>query len=251
MASSSGRTTQAHPRPHSRSQGTGHDHTCGPRQGDRRSQSRRRHGIAATHVISISGASRELTEGLGSRLAAVVLLSVGIWMHRKSQVDQWQHYIREKAGWRDGSRIQLVPVRPRLCRRLSRGFRNHPLFCRSVGARRRGHDDRRCWPLAAIAAIAWLMLRYSRTLPVGTFFRYSSWLMAVLTVVLAGKGISALQEAGWVDVAPLHDVPRLSMLGLFPTVQSLTTQVATGLAVVVGLAVSGRKHNAAARPRSS
>lgn len=52
--------------------------------------------VVATWVIGISGASRELTEGLGSVFAAVVLLSVGIWMHGKAQADQWQHYIREK-----------------------------------------------------------------------------------------------------------------------------------------------------------
>jgi high-affinity iron transporter len=50
--------------------------------------------IAATFVIGISGASRELTEGFGSLLAAVILLSVGIWMHGKSQADEWQSYIK-------------------------------------------------------------------------------------------------------------------------------------------------------------
>ena len=30
--------------------------------------------------------------------AAVVLLSVGIWMHGKAQADQWQYYIREKVA---------------------------------------------------------------------------------------------------------------------------------------------------------
>ncbi len=51
---------------------------------------------AATFFISISGASRELTEGFGSLLAAVVLVSVGIWMHGKSHADAWQAYIRDK-----------------------------------------------------------------------------------------------------------------------------------------------------------
>jgi len=40
---------------------------------------------AATWLISISGASRELTEGFGSLLAAAVLVSVGVWMHGKSK----------------------------------------------------------------------------------------------------------------------------------------------------------------------
>ena len=54
--------------------------------------------VAATTLISISGASRELTEGFGSILAAAVLLFVGIWMHGKSQADEWHRYIKEKVG---------------------------------------------------------------------------------------------------------------------------------------------------------
>jgi high-affinity iron transporter len=52
--------------------------------------------MAASHLIEVSGASRELTEGFGSLLAAFVLLSVSIWMHGKAQADVWQRYIREK-----------------------------------------------------------------------------------------------------------------------------------------------------------
>ncbi|WP_240626236.1 FTR1 family protein [Pseudoxanthomonas sp. SGT-18] len=52
----------------------------------------------ATWVITISGASRELTEGFGSLLAAIVLVWVGIWMHGKSHADAWQRYVREKLG---------------------------------------------------------------------------------------------------------------------------------------------------------
>src|SRR6185503_10596591 len=51
---------------------------------------------AATNLISISGASRELTEGFGSLLAAAILLSVGIWMHGKSQAAEWRRYIATK-----------------------------------------------------------------------------------------------------------------------------------------------------------
>ncbi len=63
------------------------------------------------------------------------------------------------------------------------------------------------WPLAGLVAgaavlavIAWVLLRTSRRLPIATFFSASSLLIAVLAVVLAGKGIAALQEAGWVPV---------------------------------------------------
>ncbi len=49
--------------------------------------------------------------------------------------------------------------------------------------------------------------------------------MIVLTVVLTGKGVGALQEAGMLDVTPLNDFPRISMLGIFPALQPITLHV--------------------------
>jgi high-affinity iron transporter len=85
------------------------------------------------------------------------------------------------------------------------------------------------------------MLRYSRRLPIGKFFTYSSWFMAVLTVVLARKGISALQEAGFVGIEPLRSVPRLSLVGLFPTAQTVAAQIAIIAALAIGFALNRRK----------
>jgi high-affinity iron transporter len=85
------------------------------------------------------------------------------------------------------------------------------------------------------------MLRYSSRLPIGKFFIYSSWLMAVLTVVLAGKGISALQEAGIVGISPLHAVPRLSLVGFFPTTQTVAAQIVMIVALALGFALNRRK----------
>src|SRR3546814_3545036 len=53
---------------------------------------------SATYFVTISGADRELTEGIGALLAALVLVSVGIWMHGKSQAGEWRRYIQEKMG---------------------------------------------------------------------------------------------------------------------------------------------------------
>jgi len=84
------------------------------------------------------------------------------------------------------------------------------------------------------------MLRFSRRLPIGKFFSYSSILIAVLTVVLAGKGVAALQEAGLVSIHPLAALPRISLLGLFPTLQGIAAQVVTLLALLIGFAWNRR-----------
>ena len=195
----------------------------------------------ATYAIGISGASRELTEGFGSLFAAVVLLSVGIWMHGKAQADQWQRYIREKmsralsggSGWFLFGLAFVVVYREvfetiLFYAALSTQGNNAMLLAGAGSA------------VGVLGLIAWAMLRYSRTLPITQFFRYSSWLMAVLTVVLAGKGVAALQEAGIIDIAPLADVPRLSILGLFPTWQSVLAQLLMVVALVIGFAWNRR-----------
>src|SRR5690606_970423 len=52
-------------------------------------------GAAATWVVAISGASRELTEGFPALFAAGVRGGAGIWMHGKSQAGAWQRYIQD------------------------------------------------------------------------------------------------------------------------------------------------------------
>ena len=65
--------------------------------------------------------------------------------------------------------------------------------------------------------------------------------MAILTVVLAGKGVAALQEAGIVGIVPLAGVPRLSVMGVFPTVQSVSAQLAAVAALALGFLWNRRR----------
>jgi high-affinity iron transporter len=191
--------------------------------------------LAATTLISISGATRELTEGFGSILAAVVLLFVGIWMHGKGQANEWQRYIKQRmdhalskgSGWFLFS-LAFIAVYRELFETIlfyaalsAEGNAGAVVAGAAAGA-------------AALAVVAFVMLRFSQKLPVGKFFTYSSALIAVLAVVLAGKGVAALQEAGMVGVAPLDHVPRISVLGIFPTGQVIAAQVVTLIALVIG-----------------
>ncbi|MFC6188206.1 FTR1 family protein [Pseudoxanthomonas mexicana] len=91
-----------------------------------------------------------------------------------------------------------------------------------------------------LVVIAWLMMRYSRRLPIGQFFRYSSLLIAVLAVVLIGKAVSALQEAGYLPISWLDGGPRVELLGLYPTVEGIGAQITTALILAVGFWLANR-----------
>jgi high-affinity iron transporter len=65
----------------------------------------------------------------------------------------------------------------------------------------------------------------------------------VLAVVLAGKGVAALQEAGLVGVVPVRWAPRIAMLGLYPTVQGLSAQAVTLAILLTGFGRNRRASN--------
>ncbi|MGH8063013.1 MAG: hypothetical protein ACREO7_13470, partial [Pseudoxanthomonas sp.] len=60
-----------------------------------------------------------------------------------------------------------------------------------------------------------------------------------------GKGVAALQEAGWVPLA-LVSAPRIEWLGVYPSWQSLLAQLAVGAAAVIGFVVNMRSSRASA-----
>ena len=191
--------------------------------------------FAATYLIGISGASRELTEGFSSLFAAVILLFVGLWMHGKSRADEWQRYIREtmnKALSRGSAWFLFGLAFIVVYREVFETI----LFFAALWTADNGMTilAGSGTAILLLSAIAWAMLRYSRKLPIGKFFAYSSALMIVLTVILTGKGIAALQEAGLMSVTPLPDFPQISMLGIFPAIQSLVAQVLVIAVIAAG-----------------
>lgn len=196
--------------------------------------------FAATYLVSISGASRELTEGLSSLFAAAVLLGVGMWMHRKSVAGRWQTYLQQKMASALNRRTAWFLFSLAFIAVYREVFET-VLFYAALWTEGNG------WPLLAglgvgivvLAGVAALLLRTSARLPIGKFFAASSLLIAVLAVVLAGKGVAALQEAGWVQATPAP-VPRIAVLGMMPTWQTLLAQLAVLAIVLIAFFVNTR-----------
>ncbi len=197
--------------------------------------------VVATYAISISGQSREVTEGVGALLAAVILLSVGVWMHGKAQADEWRRYIAEKmtGALSRGSAWFLFGLAFIV---VYREVFETILFYAALWTADNGGTILAGALTAAVllAVIAWAMLKLSRKLPIGQFFRYSAILIAVLAVVLAGKGVGALQEAGVIGVTPVPGVPRVPILGLLPTAEAIGAQLLMIAALVIGFRAAAR-----------
>lgn len=192
--------------------------------------------LAATYLVTISGASREVSEGVGSVFAALVLLSVGLWMHQKSSAGRWQEYLSEKLSAAMTRRtawslfaLSFIAVYREVFETV--------LFYSALAADGNGGALLAGFAAAVVSlgVIAWVLLRSSARMPIGKFFSYTSGFVAVLAVILMGKGVAALQEAGWIGVAPVA-FPRIDLLGVLPTAETLSAQAVVLVILLAGFA---------------
>lgn len=192
----------------------------------------------ATYVVSISGADREVTEGLSSLFAAVVLLGVGLWMHQKSSAGRWQAYLKQKLSAAMSRRSAWALFGLSFIAVYREVFETVLFFSAlAVDGHRGALMGGLACGVAALAVIAWLMLRTSARMPIGKFFAASSILVAVIAVVLAGKGVGGLQEAGWISAHPIV-WPHVQMLGIYPTAETAVAQVVVLLIAIAGFGIN-------------
>jgi high-affinity iron transporter len=192
--------------------------------------------FAAATLIEISGATRELTEGVTAILAAVILLYVGFWLHGKSHAQAWKVFIEQHLGaaLRGGRLWALAGVSfLAVYREAFETVLFYQALWQQSGTGAHGSIMVGfLGGVAVLALLAWLILRYGLRLPIGLFFGACSMLMAALAVVFTGHGVKALQEAGVIAASPL-DFTGLPAVGLYPTTE---TMIAQGIALLLVIA---------------
>jgi len=184
--------------------------------------------VAAQSLISISGASREVMEGVAALFAALVLFYVGIWMHSKTHAAQWQAYIQKhvnerlKSGTLWGlAALSFIAVYREVFETV---LFYESLLTQAVEAQYSVVAGGFLLGVAMLAVLSWVLIRYSIKLPIARFFSTTTYLLLALSFILTGKGISALQEAALIGMSPLPVNVDLSWIGLKSTWQGITAQ---------------------------
>lgn len=195
---------------------------------------------AATYLVDLSGASREMTEGVSAIFASVVLMAVGIWMHQKSLAGRWQAFVKEKLSSALNRKSAMMLFLLSFVTVYREVFET-VLFYAALWTENNG-----VYLLAGLgtglvilSAITVLLLRSSARLPIGQFFAYSSALVAVLAFVLMGKGVAALQKVGFVKTTPIA-MPQIDMLGVYPSMETVVAQTLILGIIVISVAYNMR-----------
>jgi len=193
--------------------------------------------FAASTVITFSGASRELTEGVAGLVAAVILFYVGFWMHSNSNSQKWMGYIKSKVDNALGAgtvwTLTLVAFISVYREMFETILFYQALWTQVTDVTQPYLLYGLLAALAALAVVCVLIFRLGMRLPLGLFFKVTSLVLLVLSVILLGKGLAALQEAGLLNAHYLAGLPTVEWLGFFPTLQGALAQAAAVLLAVV------------------
>lgn len=191
---------------------------------------------ASITLIDISGFSREITEGVAAIVATVILFYVGFWMHDKSSAAKWKKFIDESMNKAMSSGTLWTLTGLSFIAVYREAFETI-LFYQALWVQtgQEGHNMVSVGFIAAVvflAAISFLIMRYSIRLPLRQFFAVTGGLMFVLAIIFAGKGVIGLQEAGLLVSSPVNFI-RVDLLGIYPNLQGLSLQLALIIIAVI------------------
>ncbi|HVK65963.1 MAG TPA: FTR1 family protein, partial [Polyangium sp.] len=201
--------------------------------------------LLSLRLVTISGAKRELIEGITALLATAVLFYVSYSLLAKREVQRWMRFLKEHISPRKAA-LSLFGVS--FLAAYREAFET-VLFYQALLAS--DASSLAAVVGAAVGAVVLVIIvaaytRAGRFAPPQVFFRISSYLLYGLAVVFIGQGLSALQMAG---VVPAHRVglPSVPVVGFYPTLETITAQLSL-LALAVGAYVWNKRSPAAGPP---
>ncbi|MFD0699035.1 FTR1 family protein [Paenibacillus sp. GCM10027628] len=186
-------------------------------------------GIVVQQLFSTSafGNNNFLIAGCTGIFAAVMLLYMSYWLHSKSNVSNWQQYIRDQsvkalatgslvslsvlaflAVFREGTETVLFMIG--MASSISIGSLLGGI---AIGA-------------GILIIVAFLILKIGLRIPMRPFFLISSLFVFYLCFKFAGMGIHGLQLAGYMPATTATWLPSWDAIALYPTLESAIPQFA-------------------------
>jgi high-affinity iron transporter len=196
-------------------------------------------------ITSIAGGqNQEIIEGATMLLAVAVLFYVSNWMVGKSESEAWSSYIEGKvqSSIGKGSAFSLSFA---AFLAVFREGAEVILFYQALLAQTQNYINM-IWIGLAVGCVilvgVYIAIRVlSIRLPLRPFFLGTSILLFFMSITFLGNGIKELQEGSVVGVTPLPFGGSVSLLGIYPTAETLIPQLILLAVTIVTFVIQVKK----------
>ncbi len=183
--------------------------------------------VALETVFQLSPAHQEALEGVTMVLATAVLFYVSYWLLSKIEVVKWNHFVKSKVHDAVTSGSTLALASAAFLAVYREGFET-VLFYKALFLAADGSATPVVGGMIAgavvLLAVYLAIRRFGVRIPLKPFFAVTSAFLYYMAFVFAGQGIAELQEGGLLPTTPVAGGPRVPVLGIYPTVESLGLQ---------------------------
>ena len=188
-------------------------------------------------IISFNAQSRELMEGFGSLFAVILLLYVGFWLHSKTEAKKWKEFVEHKI-MRLVSNNNMIGLAIISFIVVFREAFESAIFLSAIELQidqssKSGIYFGAVSSLLLVLLLAWLALKFAVKLPIMKLFKYSAVTIVILSIVLAGKGIQAFQESGYMSITQIPIKLNLPLIGFYPTMETTIAQLFVLLLTII------------------
>lgn len=192
-------------------------------------------GIAASSILAViinivfsqitAASSREYIEGITGIIAVSMMLTIGLWLHSKSNVHAWNRYIDKQMNKAiaTGSIISFALIS---FLSIFREGVETIIFYAGMAPYMELKQLLSGIFLAILllAAVGFILLRCSVKLPMTLFFKVATILIYALAFKILGVSIHSLQVSQVIQTNTISAFPFAETIGLYPTMETLVAQ---------------------------
>ncbi|AOH52982.1 hypothetical protein ABE28_001235 [Peribacillus muralis] len=200
-------------------------------------------GLAASSILAViinivfsqitAASSREYIEGITGIIAVLMMLTIGIWLHSKSNVHAWNRYINKQMNEAiaTGSIISFALIS------FLSIFREGAETIIFYAGMAPYMDIKQLisgilLAFLILVVIGIIMLRYSVKLPMTIFFKVATLLIYALAFKILGVSIHSLQVSQVIPTNVISPFPFIEAIGLYPTIETLMPQAVLILLII-------------------
>ena len=182
----------------------------------------------ATNIVKISGAQREVIEGVTSLMAAAVLFYVSYWLISKIEVNKWKDYLKDKLNTALNKKSIFALMSVSFLAVYREAFET-VLFYQALIYQSESTIPQVIWGLIVglifVSVIMMVVHKLALRIPLKYFFSFTSLFLYFLCFILVGKGVKELQDAGYISATRFDFFPYLDFLGMYPTYETSIPQM--------------------------